>query len=47
MLSSETRRMIKKIREKYKDSLTKKPSFKSDDEVIEYAIQQLNRNLAG
>jgi len=47
MLSSEAKRVIKKIRERYKDSLTKKPTFKSDEDVIEYAIQQLNRNLAG
>jgi hypothetical protein len=47
MLSSDTRRIVRKIREKYKDSLTKKPTFKSDEQVIEYAVQQLNRNLAG
>jgi len=42
MLSSETRRMIKKIIEKHKDPLTNKPSFKSDDEVIEFAILSLD-----
>lgn len=44
MLSPEARRIIKKIREKYKDSLTKKPTFKSDEEVIEFAIMNLDLN---
>jgi hypothetical protein len=42
MLSSEARKIIRKIRETYKDPLTNKPSFKSDDEVIEFAILSLD-----
>ena len=42
MLSSATKKIIRKIREAYKDPFTKKPSFKSDDEVIEYAINSLD-----
>jgi hypothetical protein len=42
MLSSETRKIIRKIREAYKDPLTKKPTFKSDYEVIEFAILSLD-----
>ena len=41
MLNSETRRTIRKIRDAYVDPLTKKPTFKSDDEVIEFAIMKL------
>jgi hypothetical protein len=47
MLSSETKRILRKIRETYKDPLTKKPSFKSDDDVIEFAIHQLHGTLMG
>ncbi len=46
MLSSETKRIIRKIREIYKDPLTKKPTFKSDDDVIEYAVASLWRSLS-
>ena len=43
MLSSETKRIIRKIRETYKDPFTKKPTFKSDDEVIEFAVSKLHK----
>ncbi len=43
MLSSETRRIIRKIRDACKDPLTKKPTFKNDDEVVEFAIKNLDR----
>jgi hypothetical protein len=42
MLSSEAKIIIRKIRETCKDPLTKRPTFKSDDDVIEFAIMSLD-----
>lgn len=44
-LSASTRQIIRQIRSKYKDQITKKPSFASDDAVIEYAIERLYEDL--
>ncbi len=44
-LSASTRQIIRKIRSKYKDPVTKKPSFASDDAVIDYAIERLCEDL--
>ena len=44
-LSAPTRQMIRQIRSKYKDSITNKPSFASDEAVIDFAIEYLYRNL--
>ena len=45
-LSSSTRQMIRKIRAKHKDPITKKPSFPTDEAVIEFAIEFLHKALA-
>jgi len=45
MISSETRRLIKRIREKHRDQWTGEPSFKSDDAVIEFAVIKLYEAL--
>ena len=44
-LSASTRSMIRQIRSKYKDPITKKPSFATDDAVIEYAVEKLYEDL--
>ena len=44
-LSLATRQMIRQIRNKYKDPVTKKPSFASDDAVIDYAVEKLYEDL--
>ena len=44
-LSSSTRQIIRQIRSKYKDPITKKPSFATDDAVIEYAVEKLYEDL--
>jgi len=44
-LSASTRQKISQIRSKYKDPITKKPSFASDDAVINYAVERLYEDL--
>jgi len=46
-LSSSTRQAIHKIRQQYKDPITNKPSFATDDAVIEFAIDYLYLNVLG
>lgn len=44
-LSASTRQMIRQIRGKYKDPITQKPSFATDDTVIEFAVGKLHADL--
>jgi hypothetical protein len=44
-LSVSTRQKIRQIRSKYKDQITKKPSFATDDAVIECAVEKLYEDL--
>jgi len=45
MLSSKTKQQITTIKNKVKSSITGTPEFRSDDAVIEYAIETLFNQL--